>query len=179
MSHKKAQNQKDDDLPLQVARRLTECEGYLDLGMLRRARETLEEVLPDYRKKIPALLLECRMAFESKNWLEAKHIAEKLLKADDADAHHWALLAAAERRVGAIKKAINLLEEASLKFPDCAVIFYNLACYYCIKSQLNKAFMLLQKAFKLDSNMLKIAMNDPDLQAIRNKINLLEGRTLL
>ena len=69
----------------------------------------------------------------------------------------------------------NLLRVAG-KFPDLAIIPYNLACYECQLRRLEKAKHWLEKAFKLgDGERMRLAaLDDPDLEPLWKDI----GKTL-
>ncbi|QBD80759.1 ClbS/DfsB family four-helix bundle protein [Ktedonosporobacter rubrisoli] len=47
------------------------------------------------------------------------------------------------------------------------IIYYNLACFYALQSQLGKARAALQQAFTLASSLREIALSDPELSALR------------
>jgi Tfp pilus assembly protein PilF len=48
-----------------------------------------------------------------------------------------------------------------------ATIHFNLACYYTQLGDLDKARRYLQRATAIDDSFKKVALTDPDLQALR------------
>jgi Tfp pilus assembly protein PilF len=51
-------------------------------------------------------------------------------------------------------------------FPKEAIIFYNLACYECQLGETKSAKDYLKKAFELDLNWRKAALEDEDLKPL-------------
>jgi len=47
-----------------------------------------------------------------------------------------------------------------------ALIAYNLACYACVLGEMAEARELLKRAFVMDEEFKKMALDDPDLDAI-------------
>ena len=60
----------------------------------------------------------------------------------------------------------NSLIDAEAKFPREAAIPYNLACYYCQLGEIEKAKRYLKKAFEIDLNWRKAALDDEDLRPL-------------
>jgi hypothetical protein len=58
---------------------------------------------------------------------------------------------------------MEILLDAEAKFPREAAIPYNL-CYYCQLGEMETAKRYLKKAFKIDLNFRKAALNDEDLR---------------
>jgi Tfp pilus assembly protein PilF len=56
------------------------------------------------------------------------------------------------------------------RFPKAAIIFYNLACYECRLGEIEKARNYLKKAFDLDLNWRKAALDDEDLKPLWNSL---------
>jgi hypothetical protein len=47
-------------------------------------------------------------------------------------------------------------------------VLYNLACFYALQSQLEKAAPVLQQALTLDPHLKEWSLSDPDLAALRS-----------
>ncbi len=165
-------------LPIGVKKRLMECEGYLELKMVHKARAVFDELPAIYKQDKMALLMECRIKIAEGNWQNVRELATELLKKDANSSEYWIILASAERRAGSLEKSISILEEAALKFPKCAVIFYNLACYYALLSKKQKACQLLKQAFKLDDNLINHALSDPDLKGLGKRLFVIAAKSL-
>ena len=63
---------------------------------------------------------------------------------------------------------MEILLDAKAKFPKEATIPYNLACYYCQLGEMEKAKCHLKKAFEIDLNWRKAALEDEDLKPLWN-----------
>jgi hypothetical protein len=58
------------------------------------------------------------------------------------------------------------LKEALGKFPNEAVIHYNLACYSCVSGRIEEGKVQLETAFKLDPSLREDALDDQDLVGV-------------
>ena len=89
----------------------------------------------------------------------------------EPDNPEWPVqLAYATRRATSIEAAKEILLNAESKFPKEAIISYNLACYECQLRELKKAKNYLKKAFEIDLNWRKAALEDEDLKPLWNAI---------
>jgi hypothetical protein len=55
---------------------------------------------------------------------------------------------------------------AEPKFPNEAIIKYNLACYFCQLGEIETAKNYLKKAFEIDLNWRTAALEDEDLKPL-------------
>jgi hypothetical protein len=82
----------------------------------------------------------------------------------------WLHRAYAIRRVdgGGLAQAWDALLPATVKFPDEAVISYNLSCYACQMNKLTEARAWLHRAIKTGDKdvMKKMALEDEDLKPL-------------
>jgi Tfp pilus assembly protein PilF len=69
-------------------------------------------------------------------------------------------------RANSIQAAKEILLNAEPKFPNAAIIKYNLACYFCQTGDTEGAKNYLKKAFELDSSWRAKALDDPDLEPL-------------
>ncbi len=74
-----------------------------------------------------------------------------------------------EPRLG-LCPAQEILEQAGEKFPDCATIHFNLACYAAQLGNLPEARLRLRRAVQLDQVFAARAKTDPDLKAIQTEM---------
>jgi hypothetical protein len=58
------------------------------------------------------------------------------------------------------------LKEALGRFPNEAVIHYNLACYSCVSGRIEEGKVLLETALRLDPNLKATALDDEDLVGV-------------
>jgi Tfp pilus assembly protein PilF len=76
---------------------------------------------------------------------------------------HWLDLAWGQRRGIDLQTAEMTLKEALGRFPNEAVIHYNLACYSCVSGRVEEGKGLLATALRLDPNLKATALEDEDL----------------
>jgi uncharacterized Ntn-hydrolase superfamily protein len=81
----------------------------------------------------------------------------------------WARLleAARWRRKGDLQKAAEVLQEAIRRFPDQAVLHYDLACYLALLGRKEEALKELEIALQSDPNLKALAQKDDDLRSLR------------
>jgi Tfp pilus assembly protein PilF len=75
-------------------------------------------------------------------------------------------LAYATRRANSIQAAKEILLNAEPRFPKEPAIKYNLACYFCQTGHIQKAKNYLKKAFEIDLNWRRAALEDEDLKPL-------------
>ncbi len=80
----------------------------------------------------------------------------------------WSRLfdAARWRQKGNLKKAAEVLQQAIQRYPDQAVLHYDLACYLALLNQKEYAINALEKALKLDPSLKALAVKDEDLKGL-------------
>jgi tetratricopeptide (TPR) repeat protein len=81
----------------------------------------------------------------------------------------WARLseAARWRQKGDLQKAAEVLQEAIRRFPDQAVLHYDLACYLALLGRKEGALKELEIALQRDPNLKALAQKDDDLRSLR------------
>jgi uncharacterized Ntn-hydrolase superfamily protein len=82
----------------------------------------------------------------------------------------WAQLFEASkwRQKGNIKKAAEILKAAVLRYPDQAVLHYDLACYLALLGEKEDALKALERALQLDAGLKELAKKDDDLKPLRS-----------
>jgi uncharacterized Ntn-hydrolase superfamily protein len=82
----------------------------------------------------------------------------------------WAQLFEASkwRQKGNIKKAAEILKAAVLRYPDQAVLHYDLACYLALLGEKEDALKALERALQLDAGLKELAKKDDDLKTLRS-----------
>jgi len=130
--------------------------------------QELEE-LPDQLKEISVVLatwLEVYQRWEK--WSEASSVAMRLAEIEPEESNWPVALAYAVRRSRGLIFAREILKQAGERFPDCATIHFNLACYAAQLGDLDEARFRLARAIQLDQGFAALAKTDPDLQPIKN-----------
>ena len=72
------------------------------------------------------------------------------------------------RQKGNIKKAAEILKAAVQRYPDQAVLHYDLACYLALLGEREDALKALERALQLDASLKELAKKDDDLKSLRN-----------
>lgn len=163
-----------DQLELSELRQLNAAIGWLGLNCPGDARLELDSI-PTETQSHPAVL-EARwlLCAHEKNWSDALIVAEREVLAAPDNASGWLHRAYALRRVagGGLSQAWEALLPMAQKFPNEAVIAYNLACYACQMNQMETAKDWLQRAIKIGDKeaIRKMALADEDLKPLWTEI---------
>jgi len=144
--------------------------GYAELGMFHEANEQLETIDPFLRAAPEVLALRIEIYRGLEKWELMAEIAKRLTEFEPDNPEWPVQLAYATRRATSIEAAKEILLNAESKFPKEAIISYNLACYECQLRELKKAKNYLKKAFEIDLNWRKAALEDEDLKPLWNAI---------
>ncbi len=153
-------------LPEEVAYRLQRCEGFLDIKIPARARAEWEQVPAEWQNHPLAQAQLLSLLTAERNWPRAREVAVRFLARSPEIAAAWIQLAYTTRRAESLAAAERILVQARAKFPNEAVIPYNLACYACQAGHLDQARTLLQEAHQLDHHTLAYAAQDEDLRPL-------------
>jgi len=153
--------------------------GYLKLRMLDQAENELN-FLPDempWTKNRRSLLVEIFMV--RKDWLEMKKNAHSLKMEFPTDVEWWIADAYATRRCESIEKAREILLDGLVHHYENAMIRFNLACYACKLGSHGECLDFLKEAVKRDERYKLMAMEDEDLEDVREALqNLGWGKAL-
>ena len=142
--------------------------GYVELGMFGDADLELDKIDPFNRAAPEALSVRLAIYRGLHKWELMQQIAKRLREFEPDNVQWTISLAYSTRRAYSIDVAMEILLNAEAKFPKEAAIPYNLACYYCQRKELEKAKRYLKKAFEIDLNWQKAALEDEDLRPLWN-----------
>lgn len=155
-----------DPLPDEVKWRLEKAEGFMDLQMAERARSELNLVPEAHQQSLAWRLLRLRLAFDQHDWTLATELAKRMREEQPAVVDYWIQLAYATRRCLGVDAAKVILEEAAMRFPEIALIPFNLACYECRLGQNDAALRHLNRAFEMEPSYREMALEDEDLKPL-------------
>jgi tetratricopeptide (TPR) repeat protein len=144
--------------------------GYVELGMFLEADTELDKIDPFNRAAPEVLATRLAIYRGLQKWELMREIAKRLADFQPNDIQWTISLAYAIRRADSIQAAKEVLLKAEPKFPKEAAIKYNLARYFCQTGDIKSAKTYLKKAFEIDSNWRVTALDDADLQPIRDSI---------
>lgn len=148
--------------------------------LLRRAREEARQVAKEESKTLvgpPAAIAYTHAATEMINSgdpqkaLEILHIA---LQNDPRRAAAYVEQARALRRLERLEEALASLEKALAIDPEKAEAWYNRACYNALLGRKETVASDLNKAFALRPKLREVAALDPDLNNVRNELEIKE-----
>jgi Flp pilus assembly protein TadD len=145
-------------------------DGFLDLKMIDKARQELEQVGEFDRRCNSYIEAALRLAMADSRWSDAAQLARTLIERRPKEPAFHIQLAYSIRRAESIEAARDILRDARKHFPKVAVIPFNLACYECQLGHPDEAMALLEKAFKLDASFREQAFEDDDLKPIWAKL---------
>lgn len=156
---------------------LNSAEGYMLLGMFEEALCEVEKVLAIDPEDVVAGELKCIFLSQMKKYdIAEKHLLFLIeIQPDNPDL--YVQLAFIKRRTEGLEVAIKAITKALKIDPNLAIANYNIACYYCLQNEFEKAFYHLEKAIEMDVSYAEEAKKDEDFDKIRNYpefINILE-----
>jgi predicted Zn-dependent protease len=93
-------------------------------------------------------------------------IAKRLADFQPDDVQWRISWAYATRRADSINTAKQILLNAESKFPNEAIIKYNLACYFCQTEDIETAKSYLKKTLQIDPSWRLRALEDEDLKPL-------------
>ena len=152
-------------------RRLLAASGYAELSLFQEAVEELEALPEPFREQPPVLTVWLEVYQRWEKWSEAEFVAARLFEIQPEQPGWAVALAYATRRTRGLTVANDILEQAGDRFPDCATIQFNLACYAAQLGRADEALARLRRAIGLDKDFESLAKTDPDLEPIRSMIS--------
>jgi len=144
--------------------------GFSELGLFQEAVEELEGLPAELKETRGVLAVWLELYQGWRKWAEAAAVAMRLVEAEPEESNWPVALAYATRRSSGLASARDILISASLKFPNCATIQFNLACYDAQLGHLSEARKRLRQAIQIDKDFADLARNDPDLEPIRDEV---------
>lgn len=151
---------------------LEAAEGWLMLGNPVEAHEELEKITGESSYH-PTVLSMRWQVYAAAGWWEAAYVVSRALcELAPQSPAAWICQANTLRHYKGVVEAWSMLLTVVKKFPEDAIIRYNLACYAAQMSLLEESCGWLVQAFELEeSTQLKVAaIYDPDLQPLWDKI---------
>lgn len=136
--------------------------------MVKEAKAELDAVPEEEARRPEVVALRVGMLQATEQWRALLKYAQKLVTIDPGEAGWWIIRAYAARRATSVKAAQSILLEAESLHSQDATVQFNLACYASQLGDFAEAKARVVRAVALDSSFLKNAMDDPDLQPLRD-----------
>ena len=152
---------------MQLKRRLSYAQGYLELGMVAEAAAELDRIPAADSGALEVLAVRLAVLQEQKNWPALSALAGDLVRRAPAEAAAWVTWAYATRRADSLPAAERILLEAEQHHPTEPTIQFNLGCYACQRGDLPAARDRVNRAIALDPKFTQAAATDPDLAPLR------------
>ncbi len=150
-------------------RRLNRAEGYLVLGLPLRAIEIVRERKDWGRYSFHASYLEGEALRTLERYREASECLERAASIRPDDVDTAVALGWCYKRTHKLAQAIDALERIKRRDPAIALIRYNLACYWSIAGNRERALLELGEALRLQPAMVELATSEVDFDPIRTE----------
>ena len=163
---------------------LREAEGYLDLIMVfgdqwppspevrdrvaHRALEFLDKIAQPGTDWAYSLYLQGQALRCMERYQDALDPLRTSAHEDSANIHVWLALGWCYKRLKRLDLAIEALEEALAVDSGEAIIYYNLACYWSLARNIDRAIHYLSMAFDIDPNYRDLVADEPDFDPVRS-----------
>jgi tetratricopeptide (TPR) repeat protein len=160
----------------QLMQIITLCEKHEPDRPLEKFSARVSEILDDLGTDNDAnLVYLCITMNNAGKWRLAALTADVLMRNYPGNATGWTEKAYAVRRMtgASIEAAEKILLDAAGRFPEHALIHFNLACYAAQMGKPNKAVERLREAIRVSDDPDKIrqdALRDEDLEPIRDRL---------
>ena len=142
---------------------LRAAEGWLELGNCVEAGAELDQIALGLRINPAVLEMRCRVFTVAKQWERLIEASAALIAQQPHEAElyvrHANALFFLERTAEARSYVLPLIN----RFPDNAILQYNLACYECQLGNFDDSKSWLIKSIALNKTLLEFARQDPDL----------------
>ena len=147
---------------------LLAAQGWLELGNHVEANEELAKIAPALLAHPNVLTVRWGISADARQWDAALDIAAALIDLDPGEPLGWVHRSYALHELKRTIEARDNLMCVVEKFPNIAIMPYNLACYECQLGGLQQAKQWLEKALKLGNTrkMKLAALKDPDLEPL-------------
>jgi hypothetical protein len=156
---------------ISTRRRLQYARGFVELGMLSEAAGELEAVVGADQLTAEAMEVRIDLHMAAKHWELVVEMGHEFALYHPSAEKGWISWAFALRELDRVSEAkATLLQAEPLVGRSCSVLHYNLACYHCLLGEKTHARARLKKTFQMEQSWKTAALADPDLQAMRDEI---------
>lgn len=160
-------------LPPPDSHHLAAAKGWLELLAFDDAARELDSIRPELRDHSQVLEVRWALAANTGRWDEALAISQAIARLAPSKPEGWIYQGSALAELGRHTDAHAALLQGHERFPDDEIIAYDLACVCCALGRDGEAVDWIRTAIVLGgSEMRKRAIDDPDLQLIRDRIKI-------
>lgn len=160
---------------IRLSRLIQEAEGYLELDMPQHALDVLAPIEESGTFKGHLLYLRGEALRSLERYAEALEPLQAAAELNPSNIQIWLALGWCYKRSGRLDLAIEALEQAREVQPGLPLIHYNLACYWSLAGNKQRALKFLSRAIHMDPQFRDLIgaetdfdplRNDPDFQAL-------------
>ncbi len=149
---------------------LSSVEGYLQLEMLEDAEAELALLEQLHGHAVPVRRLRLLLQMRRQRWPEAVQLAADLCEQHPDNADLFIQYALCLHETGQTEEAIERLVHGPRSLRQSPVFYYNLGCYHARLGRLADAAILLRQSFRMDQRLARFALQDPDLESLRDQL---------
>jgi tetratricopeptide (TPR) repeat protein len=169
---------------IQRQQALREAEGYLDLAMglaerwplpaelrvrlAQRALDALQTVSGSLAQRTEILFLTGLAYRTMHRYAEAVPPLKAAAELNPESVPIWLSLGWCYKRIDRLDDAIHALERAMLANKQEAIVHYNLACYWSLAGNADRAMQYLAQSFDLDPRYRELVADESDFDPIRD-----------
>ena len=148
---------------LTYAKHFERAQGWLLLDNHGSAARAIRLIPVAFRERPEVRQFRAQLHLSAKQWRQAVPLLRQLRDENPSDPQFSVSLAFAVRRAKSIGAAEKVLLVARERFPDVAIIWFNLACYAAQQGRLTDTRGWLREAVKRESGFQEVARTDSDL----------------
>lgn len=160
------------------------AEGYLDLAVAFEERWSLDHA---HRKKLANHAIQCLNEIENpgahrsyvlflkgqahriaRQFWQATNVLEQSAKLEPENLHCWLTLGWCYKRTNRVEAAVDAMEHAIQIDATSAIAHYNLACYWALLENVERAVLHLATAIELDEHYADMSRSERDFDPIRD-----------
>jgi predicted Zn-dependent protease len=142
---------------------LRAAEGWLELGNCVEAGAELDQIALGLRINPAVLEMRCRVFTVAKQWEGLIEASAALIAQQPQKAELYVRHANALFFLGRTAEARSFVLPLINRFPDNAILQYNLACYECQLGNFDDSKFWLIKSIVMNKTLWQFARQDPDL----------------
>lgn len=163
-----------------IRRKLHEAEGYLEIDLPDHALRIVESATEWPGLQFEGCLIKGEALRRLNRYREAIPPLEIAASLRPGDSRVALALGWCYKRTSRLAQAIDALDRARRHDPDNALLHYNLACYWSLAGNVDRALAELQSALQLEDELRRLLADEADFQTLRGNPEfemLLSGST--
>lgn len=161
-------------LPEKYQKQISHAKGYLELEVFDEASKVLDEIDLLYQQDPEVLNLRMRILIGAHDWKGAVKLGKMICEKQSDDEIAFILTAQALYEMRRVEEAKAMLLSGPKSLKETALYHYNMGCYSAELGDTKEAFNYIRDAVEMDKVLLKVALNDPSLEALKKELKALK-----